>query len=92
MMQPPRWSEEQLEAGLTKAKNLFREERLQEPLEAYTAAFDRYRGGIESLLRTSGDLMQLDGSVTEILTNPILLEAFRYLAGPPISGRLDGTC
>jgi len=85
MIQAPRWTDEQLEAGLARAKHLFREERLQEPLEAYTAAFDKYRVGIENLLRTSADLTQLDERAAEILTDPLLLEAFRYLAGPPIS-------
>jgi hypothetical protein len=85
MTQPPRWSDEQLEAGISKARRLFREERLQEPLEAYTLAFDQYHGAIGDLLRATSDLSQLSRSATEIITNPALLEAFRYLAGPPIS-------
>jgi hypothetical protein len=75
----------QLQLGLDKAKGLFREERLQEPLEAYTEAFDQYHGAVEDLLETSVDLTQLDQTVIDVLTNPALLEAFRYLAGPPIS-------
>jgi hypothetical protein len=85
MTQPPRWSDEELEAGISKAKALFREERLQEPLEAYTASFDRYQRAVEDLLATSLDLTQLSRSVAEVVTIPALLEAFRYLAGPPIS-------
>ena len=85
MIQAPRWSEEELHLGLDKAKDLFREERLQESLEAYTEAFDQYQGAIEDLLETSIDLAQLDQTVMAVLTSPALLEAFRYLAGPPIS-------
>jgi hypothetical protein len=85
MRQPPRWTEEQLQLGLGRAKHLFREQRLQEPVEAYTQAFDHYQGTVESLFETSVDLANLDATVLEVLTNPALLEAFRYLTGPPIS-------
>lgn len=40
---PPRWSPEELEAGRQVALRHFREERMQEPLEAYLEAFDNYR-------------------------------------------------
>ena len=85
MTRPPRWTEEQLQSGLSIAKDLFREERLREPLEAYTEAFDQYRGIVENLLEASVDLTQLDQTALNILTDPALLEAFRYIAGPPIS-------
>lgn len=81
----PRWTREQLEHGLLKAKEQFRQERMQEPLEAYLDAFDRYHGCVENLLKASIDLVQLESTAVEILTQPDLLEAFRYLAGPPLS-------
>jgi hypothetical protein len=87
MNSPPRWIREQLQEGLQHAKEQFRQERMQEPLEAYLDAFDRYQGFVENLLETSIDLVQLDSTAVEILTNPDLLEAFRYLAGPPLSAR-----
>jgi len=40
---------------------------------------------MENLLKASADLAQLDNAAIEILTNSSLLEAFRYLAGPPVS-------
>ena len=40
---------------------------------------------METLLEASEDLAQLDNAAIEILTNSSLLEAFRYLAGPPVS-------
>ena len=85
MIAPKRWTREQLQAGLTKAQELFRQERLQEPLAAYLDAFERYQGFVEKLLETSIDLTELETTAVEILTDPRLLEAFRYLAGPPLS-------
>jgi hypothetical protein len=82
---PPRWTGEQLQTGLTKAKELFRKERLEEPLEAYAEAFEQYQGSVEDLLETSVDLTRLNDTILDVLTNPKLLEPFRYLAGPPIS-------
>ena len=89
MTQPPRWSDEQLRSGYLQSPCPFGEERLQEPLEAYTLAFDQYHGAIGDLLRATSDLSQLSRSATEIITNPALLGAFRYLAGPPISEGID---
>jgi hypothetical protein len=85
MRTPPDWSDEQLSAGRTKAIALFREERMEEPLEAYLGFFDEYQGVVEDLLETSVDLTQLDNQLEQILTDAKLLETFRYLAGPPIS-------
>ena len=85
MKQPPRWTDEQLSIGLEKAKSLFRDERIREPLEAYTRAFDQYHGTVADLLNTTAGLTQLGTRAVDVLANPALLEAFRYLAGPPIS-------
>jgi hypothetical protein len=85
MKAPPDWSEDQLKAGLTKAVAFFRQERMEEPLEAYLGFFDEYQGTVEDLLETSVDLAQLDTTIDQVFANKKLLEAFRYLAGPPIS-------
>lgn len=84
-VEPPRWTPEQLEVSRLAAVTMFREERLQEPLEQYLEAFDTYRGVVEDLLEATIDLTQLSPDRVEILTDPALLEALRYLAGPPIS-------
>jgi hypothetical protein len=68
-----------------KAISFFRKERLEEPLEDYLEAFDVYQGYVEEFLETTVDLTQLDSQALEVLTDPNLLEAFRYLAAPPIS-------
>jgi XamI restriction endonuclease len=85
MTTPPRWTRAQLDAGLARAKEIFRQERLQEPLQAYLDAFERYQGFVQSLLETSIDLTELEKAAIDILTDKQLLEAFRYLAGPPLS-------
>jgi hypothetical protein len=82
MIAPPRWSSEQLSIDIQRARDLFRIERMQEPLEAYLKAFDEYRAVVEELLATSDDLTKIYERATEALTNPRLLEAFRYLTGP----------
>jgi len=85
MKAPPDWSEDQLKAELNKAIALFRQERTEEPLEAYIGFFEDYQGAIEELLETSVDLAQIDSTIEDILNNKKMQEAFRYLAGPPIS-------
>lgn len=82
---PPRWTSDDLEVARLAAIQRFREERMHEPLEAYLETFDRYRGAVEDLLEATVDLTQLDEARVEVLTEPALLEALRYLPGPPIS-------
>lgn len=85
MIEPPVWTREELEADRAKAIGIFRKERMEEPLEDYLEAFDEYQGHIEELLETTVDLSQLEGAAIEVLTDPHLQEAFRYLAAPPVS-------
>lgn len=85
MTEPPVWSREQLETDRLKAIAIFRNERMEEPLEDYLEAFDKYQGYIEELLQTTVDLSQLESNALDVLTDPHLLEAFRYIAAPPIS-------
>lgn len=82
---PPRWTKEELEAARTQAIELFRKQRMEEPLEEYLEAFDECQGKIEELLETTVDLTTLEDHALSILSDKKLLEAFRYLAGPPIS-------
>jgi hypothetical protein len=85
VIDPPLWTKEQLEADCLKSSAAFSKERLEEPLEDYLEAFDEYQGHIEEMLETTVDLSQLESTALDVLTDPHLLEAFRYLAGPPIS-------
>jgi hypothetical protein len=85
MIERPRWSEEELETSRKQSIEIFRIQRMAEPLEAYLEAFDDYLGVVEDLLETTVDLTDLDSTALDVLTDPKLLEAFRYIAGPPIS-------
>jgi hypothetical protein len=50
VIDPPVCSREQLDSDRRKAIQLFRKERLEEPLEDYLEAFDEYRGDVGELL------------------------------------------
>lgn len=85
MIDAPVWTSEQLEADRIKSAAAFTKERLEEPLEDYLEAFDEYQGYVEEILETTVDLSALETSALDVLGDSRLLEAFRYLAGPPIS-------
>jgi hypothetical protein len=85
MIQPPRWTEEDVGENVALATDIFRKERLEEPLEKYLEVFDEYQGNIEDLFQTTIDLADLDDATIQFLSDPKLFAAFRYLAGPPIS-------
>lgn len=85
MSSPPVWTAAELDAKRLEAIEIFRRRRMEEPLEQYITYFDEYQGVIEELLESTLDLSDLDNSLLGVLTAPKLLEAFRYLAGPPIS-------
>lgn len=85
MIDPPLWTKEQLETERMKAIDFFRKERMEEPLEDYLEAFDKFQGYVEELLETTVDLLQLDTKALEVLTDGNLQAAVRYLAAPPIS-------
>ena len=82
---PPRWTEDQLDVARLAAIEIFRVERMQEPLEIYVDNFDEFRGTVEELLEATVDLSQVVAIAVEICTNKPLLHALRYFAGPPIS-------
>jgi hypothetical protein len=82
---PPVWSPEDLDRGRLAAIQLFREERMEEPLEHYLDAFDLYRDVIEELLEVTVDLSLIREQATAVLTDTLTQEVVRYLAGPPIS-------
>ncbi len=85
LIDPPRWSEEELERERRKAVGIFRNERLTEPLEKYLEAFDDYAASVDRLMRETDDLRSLHDVAQEVLADAGLLEAVRYLAGPPVS-------
>lgn len=85
MIEPRRWDDDQLQRDRLEAIGIFRRERLDEPLEEYLEVFDSYQGVFEELLETTVDLTRLRAEGLTVLGNKRMLEAVRYLAGPPIS-------
>jgi len=85
MINPPVWTNAQLDSERVKSIAIFSKLRLEEPLEDYLEAFDQFQGYVEEVLETTVDLTDLETSALDMLGDQRLLEAFRYLAAPPIS-------
>jgi hypothetical protein len=86
MIDPPRWSRDELESDRLRAIAVFRMQRLQESLEGYARAVDEQREVVAKLLRVTADLQGADEkSLVGVLTEGRYLRAFRYLSGPPVS-------
>ena len=82
---PPRWSFEQLDKDCGRAIEIFRKERLEEPLEVYLEAFDAQQQAFEDLLELTVDLTLVQQNALTILADKRLRDALRYVAGPPLS-------
>jgi hypothetical protein len=85
MIAPRLRTADELEKDRLTAIAAFRRERLEEPLEQYLEAFDRYRRVVEELLTATGDLARLDDTALAVLIDRRLAAAFRYLTGPVVS-------
>ena len=86
MIQPDQWDDKRLEKDRQKSIARFRKERLQEPVDLYTSLVDDQQGIFEELLEMTVDLQQMnEKAILSILTDTKYRDAFRYLAGPPIS-------
>ncbi|MGH2446172.1 MAG: XamI family restriction endonuclease [Candidatus Limnocylindria bacterium] len=85
MNAPPRWTHQQLTDAALVARAAFREQRLVEPLELYMEQFEDVRARMEDLLETTVDLSRLTDMASEVMLDPRLFDAVRYLASPPIA-------
>lgn len=85
MIPPQKWTSQQLTEDLRKARQLFKNERLKEPLDAYGVAFDESQDVLAALFRLTADLVKLDSSADQVFQKPEFIEAFRTMAAPPIS-------
>jgi hypothetical protein len=81
--QPPRWTEEELDADRQIALTGFVAERGREGSQAYQAAFERSEAIVTRLFDLTDDLRAFSGEI--VLGTPELLAAGRYLGGPPVS-------
>lgn len=87
MKAPIRWTEAQLTASATASRQLFRDERLKEPLERWKIAFAQYEDQFQRLFDKYGIANPASLSPAQVIEifREQLGDALRYLAGPPIS-------
>jgi hypothetical protein len=85
MIEAQTWTAEELQQESLRSIEVFRKRRIEEPLEEYLEAFDEYQSIVEDLLESTVDLSKLDDQLIQVVTDPNLLEALRYMVGPPIS-------
>lgn len=88
MVEPPLWSAQQLREDADVARERFRSERLDEPLELYTQLFDAFLPIFDRLIGQFDALAsdELDPELLPtVMGNPDTRMAFRYLTAPPIS-------
>lgn len=87
MVEPPRWSREQLSEHAAESAELFRKERLGEPLSHWVREFRLRADEFRKLVQWNGVLYpaQLTPQDVVAIFEAGLGDAFRYLAGPPIS-------
>lgn len=84
-LSPPRWTPEQFAAGVARGIEIFREERLGEAREDYASHFNEARSAVEDVLELSDDLRSVMLVGRQVLSDWGYLEAFRYVAAPPVS-------
>ncbi len=82
-LSPPRWTREQIQAGVARGIEEFRNGRLSEAREDYASHFHEARSAIEDLLELTTDLTNTTAVGATVVTS--YLEAFRYVAAPPVS-------
>ncbi|MBS1712983.1 MAG: XamI family restriction endonuclease [Armatimonadetes bacterium] len=85
MIAPPRWTKETLENERQQAIEVFKKQRMEEPLEAYLHYFDKFVTIFEEVLERTVDLKELESQASELMTDEDTLIALRYLTGPPVS-------
>lgn len=88
MILPPKWTAEQLTADATTARENFRHERLDEPLELYSQHFTAFSALFADLVDRIPELQspQLNAEViADLMGDNDRRRAFCYLTAPPIS-------
>lgn len=85
--QPPKWTPDQFTADAAASKELFREQRIDEPLEQYLELFEHYRQVIEELIELTVDTPRTSRS-TDPWPRPGRRDGIRLPSGAlPSAGR-----
>lgn len=91
---PPRWTTEEFDEQRELAREVFRSQRLNESRGVYSETFSECLGYVRELMEKTDGLSRLtavpgsylpDPELLEVLADTDLLEALRYIVGPPIS-------
>lgn len=91
---PPRWTTGEFDEQRDQARQIFCNQRLNESLGVYAETFDECLAHVNELLDKTDELLDLKSPVdgvladltwVDVLTESDLMEAFRYIAGPPVS-------
>ena len=76
--------EQKIWKPISQAPSGFRDERPQEPLASYIAAYDSAEEVIDALLRSTGNLTTLQAEIADLSRCRVCSDALRYLAAPPL--------
>lgn len=79
---PPTWGDEQLTVERLKAVQLFRDERMTEPLDQYLAFYEAAFQTFAEVLEETEDLRRAHENAEAVLTDKQRQHLCRYLASP----------
>ena len=88
MVEPIRWTAQQLSEDASRGRDRFRAERLKEPLELYIELFDTFVPIFDRLIDQIEQLAEHELApeiLAEVMGDDDTKMAFRYLTAPPIS-------
>jgi len=87
MTSPRVWTLEELAEDVAQARSVFRDERIEEPLELYSEFFDTFRTVFADLVPNLNQIIHSDDpdAIAEVMKDADKKTAFRYLTAPPIS-------
>lgn len=82
---PPRWDDARLAVDRLHAVQLFRDERMTEPLDHYLRFYDAAYRMFAEILEVTADLRRLRQNALAVLADKERQHLCRYLASPPLS-------
>ena len=82
---PPRWGREEIEGDIARRSTASVAARFEEPRDLYARWLEECHVAAEELIELTVDLTQLGERAVEVVREPRLLHALRFLPGPFIS-------